>query len=55
VPCASWFGTAAQTVGVIVTYDDPSESSNQYAPYILKVNGVTQPGGGSGAFVGART
>lgn len=45
-------GTAAQTVSVIVTYDDPTESINQYAPYILKVNGVTQPGGGSGAFVG---
>jgi Immune inhibitor A-like, MAM domain len=33
-------------VGAIVTYDDPSESVDQYAPYRLTVNGVMQPGGG---------
>jgi hypothetical protein len=36
----------ADFVGAIVTYEDPSESSIQYAPYRLTVNGVTQPGGG---------
>jgi hypothetical protein len=36
----------ASFVGAIVMYEDPSESSDQYAPYSLKVNGVTQPGGG---------
>ncbi|MFN8222652.1 MAG: immune inhibitor A [Gaiellales bacterium] len=35
----------ADFVGAIVFYDDPSERSNQYAPYTLTVNGVTQPGG----------
>ena len=35
----------ADFVGVVVFYDDPSETSFQYAPYTLKVNGVTQPGG----------
>jgi hypothetical protein len=33
-------------VAAIVMYEDPSESSDQYAPYRLTVNGVTQPGGG---------
>jgi hypothetical protein len=36
----------ADFVAAIVTYEDPSESSNQYAPYRLTVNGVVQPGGG---------
>ena len=45
----SHLGARAQTVAAIVTYDDPTESISQYAPYVLKVNGVTQPGGGSGA------
>jgi hypothetical protein len=36
----------ADWVGAIVFYDDPSETSTQYAPYKLTVNGVTQPGGG---------
>jgi hypothetical protein len=36
----------ADWVGAIVFYDDPSETSTQYAPYRLTVNGVTQPGGG---------
>jgi hypothetical protein len=36
----------ADFVGAIVFYDDPSETSFQYAPYRLTVNGVTQPGGG---------
>jgi hypothetical protein len=36
----------ASFVAAIVTYDDPSETSDQYAPYRLTVNGVVQPGGG---------
>jgi len=36
----------ADFVAAVVTYDDPSETSTQYAPYRLSVNGVTQPGGG---------
>jgi hypothetical protein len=36
----------ADFVAAIVFYDDPSETSTQYAPYRLSVNGVTQPGGG---------
>ena len=35
----------ADFVAAIVFYDDPSETSAQYAPYTLTVNGVTQPGG----------
>ena len=42
-------GGRASTVGAIVTFDDPSESIGQYAPYALTVNGVLQPGGGLGA------
>lgn len=38
-------GSSAQTVGAIVTYDEPTELVNQYARYTLTVNGVTQPGG----------
>jgi hypothetical protein len=36
----------AEFVAVVVTYDDPAESVDQYAPYKLTVNGVVQPGGG---------
>ena len=36
----------ADFVAAIVFYDDPAETSRQYAPYRLSVNGVTQPGGG---------
>jgi hypothetical protein len=36
----------ADWVGAIVFYDDPTETSTQYAPYKLTVNGVVQPGGG---------
>jgi hypothetical protein len=36
----------ADFVGAIVFYDDPSETSTDYARYRLTVNGVTQPGGG---------
>lgn len=32
-------------VVAIVGYDEPTERVQQYAPYTLKVNGVTQPGG----------
>ena len=35
----------ADFVGAVVTYNDPSESVTQYAPYQLTVNGVVQPGG----------
>jgi len=35
----------ADVVAAVVTYDEPTESINQYARYTLKVNGVTQPGG----------
>jgi hypothetical protein len=36
----------ADFVGAIVFYDDPTETSTDYARYRLTVNGVTQPGGG---------
>jgi hypothetical protein len=36
----------ADLVGAIVFYDDPAETSDDYARYRLQVNGVTQPGGG---------
>jgi Immune inhibitor A peptidase M6 len=36
----------ADFVAVVVTYDDPSEVVDQYAPYKLSVNDVVQPGGG---------
>ncbi|NUP68664.1 MAG: peptidase M6 immune inhibitor A [Nonomuraea sp.] len=32
------------SVVAIVAYDEPTEQVQQYAPYTLKVNGVTQPG-----------
>ena len=46
--------TYAQRIGfdqvvAIVSYDEPTEQVQQYAPYTLQVNGVTQPGGGGGA------
>ena len=40
-----YFDKRSDFVGAIVFYDDPSETSVQYAPYTLVVNGVTQPGG----------
>ncbi|MPZ83784.1 MAG: peptidase M6 immune inhibitor A [Actinophytocola sp.] len=33
-------------VVAVVTYDEPTEMVQQYAPYTLTVNGVVQPGGG---------
>jgi hypothetical protein len=36
----------ADFVAAVVTYDDPTEGSTQYAPYRLTVNNVIQPGGG---------
>jgi hypothetical protein len=33
-------------VAAVVAYDEPTEQVQQYAPYTLTVNGVTQPGGG---------
>jgi hypothetical protein len=38
-------GTTAEVVAVIVTQDDPTETITQYAPYVLTINGVVQPGG----------
>ncbi|MGH9280591.1 MAG: peptidase M6 [Acidimicrobiales bacterium] len=38
-------GTAAQTVAAVITYDEPTETLELYAPYRLMVNGVVQPGG----------
>jgi hypothetical protein len=42
-------GTTAEVVAVIVTFDEPTETFAQYAPYELTVNGVLQPGGSAGA------
>jgi immune inhibitor InhA-like protein len=39
------FGKKSQTVGAIVTYDEPTELAPQYARYKLTVNGDLQPGG----------
>jgi hypothetical protein len=39
-------GDVAENVGIIVTYDEPTESVTEYAPYTLNVNNVKQPGGG---------
>jgi hypothetical protein len=36
---------AENVVAAVVTYDEPTESITDYAPYTLKANGVTQPGG----------
>jgi hypothetical protein len=41
----SLVGSQAEIVGAIVTYDEPTESINDYARYGLTVNGVLQPGG----------
>jgi hypothetical protein len=38
-------GTQAELVAAIVTYHDSTETISQYAPYMLLVNGVQQPGG----------
>jgi hypothetical protein len=35
----------SEIVAAIVTYDEPTESGEDYAPYVLTVNGVVQPGG----------
>jgi hypothetical protein len=35
---------AFDKVVAIVSYDEPTEKLTQYAPYVLTVNGVTQPG-----------
>ena len=39
-------GDAAANLGVIVTYDEPTESVTEYAPYTLSIDNVEQPGGG---------
>jgi hypothetical protein len=38
-------GTEAQTVAALVTYDEPTEQVNQYAPYTLTINNKDQAGG----------
>ena len=38
-------GTTAENVGIIVTYDEPTEEVFDYAPYLLTVNNFDQPGG----------
>jgi hypothetical protein len=38
--------TVFPKVVAVVSYDEPTELVNQYAPYTLTVNGVQQPGGG---------
>jgi hypothetical protein len=38
-------GGNAEFVSAIVTYDEPTETIGQYAPYRLVVNGARQPGG----------
>jgi hypothetical protein len=38
-------GSQASVVAAIVTYHDSTEQVQKYAPYILTVNGVLQPGG----------
>lgn len=35
----------ADVVAAIVGYDEPTESIRNYAPYVLEVNGIEQPGG----------
>jgi hypothetical protein len=45
VPVADFAELAGyDKVVAIVSYDEPTEKLTQYAPYVLKVNGVTQPG-----------
>jgi N-acyl-D-aspartate/D-glutamate deacylase len=39
-------GDEDDVVAAIVTYDEPTETITDYAPYTSKANGVTQPGGG---------
>ena len=34
-----------EVIAAIVTHDDPTEGKATYAPYVLRVNGVVQPGG----------
>jgi hypothetical protein len=38
-------GDEVDVVAAIVTYDEPTETITEYAPYTLQANGVTQPGG----------
>ena len=42
---ATAIGTEAETVGAIVTYDEPTQEPDDYARYTLTVNEVEQPGG----------
>jgi hypothetical protein len=41
----SAIGDTAESVAAIVSYDDSTAKSEGYAPYVLEVNGITQPGG----------
>ena len=38
-------GDQADVVAAIVTFDEPTELVHKYARYVLRVNGVVQPGG----------
>jgi Immune inhibitor A peptidase M6 len=38
-------GVSADVVAAVVTYHDPTELEPRYAPYVLEVNNVLQPGG----------
>ncbi len=44
---AQYIDPQADVVAAVITYDDPTETITQYAPYKLTVNGALQPGGGS--------
>lgn len=48
-PVSLVLGFKPDVAAVLVTADDPTETAPSYAPYQLFVNGVLQPGGGSGA------
>ena len=38
-------GDKGAVAAALVMYDEPTETIAQYAPYVLKANGGTQPGG----------
>jgi hypothetical protein len=44
-PLRRFLSGGYDVVAAIVTFDEPTESRTTYAPYVLRVNGVRQPGG----------
>jgi Immune inhibitor A-like, MAM domain len=44
-PLRRFLAGGYDVVAAIVTFDEPTESRTTYAPYVLRVNGVRQPGG----------